>query len=357
MTKITYEYVKEFVECFGYKLISKEYTKSGERLDMICNNGHECSISWDNFKYGRRCRTCADIKKSERFRFEYEEVKNYIESFGCKLKTKDYENNTQKLEIECTCGNVYKIPLHRFKEDDKYKRCIHCRDKKSKKHSYDYVYKYFLSEGYELLSKEYQYANEKVKVKCPEGHVYDVTFANFQYGKRCPKCFGSPRFDFDEVVDMFKNEGYTLLDKEYKNSRQRLNIICDKGHNTTITLADFRSGCRCKICNTSKGERFIAKYLNENGVNNFYNEEYFNDLIGIGGRPLRPDFILPDNKVWIEYDGEFHYRKMYDDDGHEKIKIHDKRKDEYAKKHNWKMIRIPYWEFDNIENILNKEIV
>ena len=45
---------------------------------------------------------------------------------------------------------------------------------------------------------------------------------------------------------------------------------------------------------------------------------------------------------------------MYDEDEYKTLKIHDKRKDEYAKKHGWKLIRIPYWEFDNIENILEK---
>ena len=34
----------------------------------------------------------------------------------------------------------------------------------------------------------------------------------------------------------------------------------------------------------------------------------------------------------------------------------DKIKDEYAKEHDWKLIRIPYWEYDNIENILIKEL-
>ena len=72
---------------------------------------------------------------------------------------------------------------------------------------------------------------------------------------------------------------------------------------------------------------------------------------------LRPDFILPDYKIWIEYDGEFHYEKMYEGDYSDEIRIHDKRKDEYAKKHGWKLIRIPYWEFDNIENILEKELI
>ena len=61
--------------------------------------------------------------------------------------------------------------------------------------------------------------------------------------------------------------------------------------------------------------------------------------------------------VSTEYDGEFHYRKMYEKDSFDILQIHDKRKDEYTKKHEWKLIRIPYWEFDNIENILNKEII
>ena len=31
-------------------------------------------------------------------------------------------------------------------------------------------------------------------------------------------------------------------------------------------------------------------------------------------------------------------------------------KNEYAKENNWNLIRIPYWEYDDIENILNEII-
>ena len=48
--------------------------------------------------------------------------------------------------------------------------------------------------------------------------------------------------------------------------------------------------------------------------------------------------------------------KMICDKGHDDIVINDKIKNKYAKKHSWKLIRIPYWEFDNIETILNKEL-
>lgn len=355
--KITYDYVKDYVELQGYTLVSKEYVRSGERLGMICDKGHECSISWDNFKYGRRCRSCADENKASKFKFKYNEVKSYIESFGCELLDDSYKNNTQKLQIRCSCGNIYKITYQRFREDGKYTRCYECRDRKSKKHSIEYVRSYVESQGYRLISDEYISADTKLKLKCENNHDYNVSFANFQYGKRCPKCQGKFKLSIDEVRELFAKEGYTLLENEYKNTRQRLNIICNQGHITTITVGDFKAGCRCNICRTSKGERVIREYLSRNKIDGIYNQPYFDDLLGIGGNPLRPDFILPEHKIWIEYDGEFHYRKVYDGDGHEKLKIHDKLKNKYAKKHNWKMIRIPYWEFDNIENILNREII
>lgn len=353
--KITYEYVKEYVESFGYKLVSTEYIKSGDRLEMICNQGHACSISWDNFKYGRRCRMCADLNKANKFKFKYEEVESYIKSLGCELLTKDYKRNSQKLDIKCSCGNIYKITYQRFRSDNRYTKCIKCREFKPKKHSYEFIKSYIEENKYTLMSESYNNTNDKLTVKCDKGHIYKVTFANFQHGKRCPYCNG--RMTIEDVRVMFDKEGYILLDDSYINSAQRLNIICDKGHKTTITVRDFKDDCRCNICRSSKGERVVERYLNERNIRYKYNEPYFNDLIGLGGLPIRPDFILPEHKIWIEYDGEFHYRKMYDTDGHEKIRIHDKRKNEYAKKHGWKLIRIPYWEFENIENILNKEII
>lgn len=357
--RITYDYVKEYVESFGYKLISTEYIRSRDKLEMMCDKGHLCSINWDNFKNKRRCRTCSDLYKADKFRLNYIEVKAHIESFGCELVTNKYEKNSKDLDVKCSCGNIYKTTYQRFCSNTaRYSKCKNCRDLKSKKHSYEFVKSFIESNKYTLISDVYENANEKLTVMCNKFHVYDVKFANFKTGKRCPYCNKNGRkLTLEEIKSDFKKEGYLLLDVSYKNNFQRLNFICDKGHRTTITLRDFRDGCRCNVCKRSKGERLIEKYLKENNITYIHDNPYFEDLVGLGGKPLRPDFILPDYKIWIEYDGEFHYRKMYDDDGHEKIKVHDKLKEEYAKKYNWKLIRIPYWEFDNIENILNKELI
>ena len=95
--------------------------------------------------------------------------------------------------------------------------------------------------------------------------------------------------------------------------------------------------------------------------NNFeYKNEYiFNDLISDKNAYLRYDFaVFINSKVTlIEYDGEFHYKKIIDEESFNRRKMLDKQKDEYAINNNIPLIRIPYWEYENIEKILTEALL
>lgn len=127
-------------------------------------------------------------------------------------------------------------------------------------------------------------------------------------------------------------------------------IICDRnGKNQT----------GCPECFKSKGEQKIKNYLDKYLI--IYDREFiFEDLKSDRDNPLRFDFAIFEDKYknklkyLIEYDGEFHYKKYYDEQNFEIQQKHDKRKTNYAKEHNIKLIRIPYWDFNNIEKILDK---
>lgn len=76
---------------------------------------------------------------------------------------------------------------------------------------------------------------------------------------------------------------------------------------------------------------------------------------------LRFDFYIPSRNACIEYDGEQHFDTVDFEGGSsekelkEKLKLNKKRdsiKDKYCKKNGIKLLRIPYYEFDNIENKL-----
>lgn len=154
-----------------------------------------------------------------------------------------------------------------------------------------------------------------------------------------------------------KNKNIKIIDK-YVKSNIKIKFYCEECKNYFYiepgTLL-YNDG-KCPICGASKGEKKIIKYLQDNKIN-FLREYFFNDLRGDKNKPLRFDFAVLNtlNEVvcLVEFDGEFHFKKMYEDHDLEKQKRYDKMKDDYCKEHNIKLLRIPYWEFDNIEDILD----
>lgn len=127
----------------------------------------------------------------------------------------------------------------------------------------------------------------------------------------------------------------------------------------------YKTGC--PECSESKGEKRCIEILTKYNI--YYDIQYtFNDLVGLGGGLLKFDFAVFGDKektklrLLIEYDGEFHYKVIkYKNEPIEiaeqrfkKQQYHDKRKNNYCNKNDIIVIRIPYWDFNNIEEILIK---
>ncbi|MGN1372239.1 MAG: hypothetical protein ACI4XM_08205 [Candidatus Coprovivens sp.] len=298
MKKLTYEDVKNYIESFGYVLLSKEYTNNRTNLKMKCDNEHECEISLSNFKKGRRCKHCKSQKLSEQFKIPYEEVKEYIESFGYELLSKEYVNANEYILINPPC----------------------------------------------------------------EHEAYEVTFSAFKnQGQRCPKCANEHRNDnkkssYEEIKKEFEKEGYKLLSEEYENSKKKLSVQCPKGHKYETSYGNFQQGKRCPHCNESKGEKEIEDILNKYQVN--FCSQYKFDNCRLQRR-LPFDFYLPQYNCCIEFDGEQHYKIVEywgGLDGFVSRVIRDTIKNEYCKNNNIKLIRIRYEEIDSIEEILIDEL-
>jgi hypothetical protein len=110
----------------------------------------------------------------------------------------------------------------------------------------------------------------------------------------------------------------------------------------------------CKICSSSKGESAIKKFLDSNHISHDP-EHRFDDCKYKKALPF--DFYLMDYNICCEYQGIQHYGPYEffgGEKGFEIQKIKDKIKKDYCKKNNIRLIEIPYWEYDNIEIILNE---
>ena len=118
----TYDYVKEYIENLGYKLLSEEYQNNKTKLLIKCDKGHIYETTFDNLKRGRKCRECSGSKKHS-----YEEVKDYLLSFGYELLSNEYKDNKTKLKMKCPNGHIIDLKFNHFKSGVRCSKCKHSK--------------------------------------------------------------------------------------------------------------------------------------------------------------------------------------------------------------------------------------
>jgi hypothetical protein len=138
------------------------------------------------------------------------------------------------------------------------------------------------------------------------------------------------------------------------NRNSRYLVRCDCGKEYEIYANNLIQGSAksCGCIKESHGEEKIRKILSENNIN-FINQKSFSDFYyeDTKGKP-RFDFYLPNYNILIEYDGEQHFRPIYSWDDDQRFalrKKHDIAKNEYAKKNNIILIRIPYTHYNDLK--------
>ena len=128
---------------------------------------------------------------------------------------------------------------------------------------------------------------------------------------------------------------------------------CGKEYN--VRPGSFLRGSRCPYCHVSRGERAIRDFLNLHSIE-FKQEFSDKDCVHVGR--LKFDFAIFKNdklELLIEFDGIQHFEPVDTFGGEEEFKetqIRDNIKNEFCKKNNIPLLRIPYWELENIDNIV-----
>lgn len=142
---------------------------------------------------------------------------------------------------------------------------------------------------------------------------------------------------------------------EYKSAHEKIECKCLKCGETFYLRPDhIRRGIGHSGCNKSLGEERLEKYLKEHNIN-YIGQYYFGDCVR-KERDMPFDFYLPDLNIAIEYDGIQHYEPIVKFGGEEEFaerKLNDYFKTNYCIEHNIKLIRVPYTEYDSMEDFLN----
>ena len=258
------------------------------------------------------------------------------------------------------CGNEFYMDAHNFLQGN---RCPKCQHRSTVKTTEE-----FKEEVYELVGDEYtvvgDYINNHTGIEMYHSKCCKTYFpkpSDFLSGYRCLHCYGNRKTheEFCKEVEE-KYFGDFVVTGEYVNAKTKVKVLHKSCGNESFVLpSDFLLGkVYCKHCSMSKMES-ITKSILENSNIEYEYEKVFDGLVGVKNGLLSFDFYLPDYNIAIECQGTQHEKPIEWFGGEEKFEIqqeHDRRKREYAKKHNIKLIEIWYNEANKIEEILREEL-
>jgi very-short-patch-repair endonuclease len=225
------------------------------------------------------------------------------------------------------------------------------------------------------------YTNNKTKVivVCEKHGQFDV-YPHHHIKKKptvCLKCFHETigpkcRMTQEEFIRRAKEKHGDLYDYSlvnYVTIRQPIEIIC-KIHGVFKQLpGNHLAGRGCVVCNNSKGELRVKNFLDRYKI--VYNtQEWFSGTQiecrnPLTTRPLKFDFYLRDYNLCVEYDGQQHFNPYsFSNNKSDKTmkenleyrQYKDSIKSNYCLDNNIELLRIPYHNIDNIEEILKERL-
>jgi hypothetical protein len=360
---------------------------------------------------GRGCQKCG-IEKNSYSNDEIIKKINSVNSGKYKITYLDKYNkvNNSHILIECKHGNR-KIPISRFLLGQ---GCIYCSGKKW--NTIDLIEKLDNIYNGQYLYNDDFHKGKLLFPICKIHGKFKVNKDRHLSGRGCPKCSKYIKYDtiyFREVLSkkfknlildncdfngvtnyveveckkhgLFKTKAYYLLggygckicsneEKSYSNleyikkcvdkhpeidhslvkytsSKSKIILVCKKHGEFSQNAAYYLNSSKgCPYCQESKGEKRIRVFLEK--INEDYIQEY-----KIENRYF--DFFLPNKNLFIEFNGKQHYQPIKFFGGDEKFqkqKESDLEKNKKINDLNSRLLVIPYWKINNVEEILNEEI-
>lgn len=293
-------------------------------------------------------------------KLSYNYIKEQIERIdGYTLLSTEYKTSTEPLSVMCPKGHIFYPMFYNFIK--KKTRCNHptCKNikiSKSNSNTYEKIKTFIEQYEYKLLSTSYKKSIDKLQLKCPLGHIFEMRYSSFHQGQRCPICSNeNKRTLYINVKNFIEQYGYKLISKDYINAFYKLKLQCPLGHIFEMKYNSFHQGQRCPICSQSKSKPELEIF---NYIKNKYN---YNVISGDRKTIINPktnrflelDVFIPEIKKAIEYNSTHWHTGTY-------VEFKDKIKQNECKNKDISLLIITHdkWiknkDFTIIDNFINQ---
>lgn len=378
--KDTLESIRKRIADTGDKL-SDEFTKynnGDEKIPILCQHCNKIyrNVSWNNWKFrGTRC-SCQTLKKKREKRvMPYAKFLKALtdEGYTTNYDGKDYSGYRHVIWVQCP-DKHYEFETYYDNFVNRERRCPDVShrgtdrniiekefDKKFKTTHESIIYrtnKKFGENRYKFINLPQNVKMiDIIKIQCLIcEHEFNRRLSDFFNNKSkcgCPICYLKERTttkeDFLEKNKIRYGELYDCSNFIYVNNRTKGDIKCNVCENIFQQTPDnfINQKCGCYYCSQTSGEKDVMNYLKNNKIK-FKAQEPF-------GR-MRFDFFLPEYNAYIEFDGQQHFEHIEHFGSYEnflKQRERDQIKNNFCYG-RFPLLRIPYYDQDKINDILNK---
>lgn len=270
-------------------------------------------------------------------------------------------------KCQCVCGAIRDVRLSKLL-DNSCQDCG-CGHEERQKEKIKEKYKHLIGatiNGWTILDiipPDENRLNTHLLCQCQCGTIKEVKLS-YVTKERSKDCGCGRKKTVGELFskDLTGQKFGKLLVVENIDGKRRLGkklyrCLCDCGNEiilqTNQLTTHHTSSCGCLL---SYYNMYINQFLTDSKID--FKSEY---TIWVGDNYYRFDFYLPQYNLFIEYDGEQHYKPVrYSNQSDEEMENsfkrtqeHDRIKNLYCEENSINLLRIPYWEKENIETIIN----
>lgn len=372
MNKLSNIKIKNLVESLNYKLVKIEYFNKRARITIQDTNGYNFLCVSYTLKENK---THKKFHKSNPYTIDNIKLWCKLNNKPFELISESYDGSDKNLQWKCLkddCGEIFEMSWDNILQNH---GCGYCAGQKvglsnclvTKRP--ELVAEWHPTKNGKLTPYDVTYGcNKDVWWKCKNNSKHEwVVSINTRNNNNsgCPYCAGLfPSEDYNLLVcnpDLCDEWNYDKNNKNPEdytpNSGQYVWWKCKEcGYEWESRIVDRSKNKGCSKCIQSKGENIIQCYLYNNNIVNYFQYK-FDDCRNINSLPF--DFYLPLYNCCIEYQGIQHYEPIEFFGGEKQFQLQqklDQIKRNFCRNNNIKLIEIPYWDFDNIEQILAKEL-
>lgn len=345
--KLSLDIARMEAERHGGVCLSDHYIDGRTLMRWRCALNHEWESRLDSIRNsGTWCPFCSEVA-----RITIEEVHEWARSKGGSCLETEFINSTTSMRWRCALNHEWVTFYGRIKHGGTWcPFCAGCTPV-----TLNDACELAKNRGGECLSQTCSGSNDKLRWRCSEFHEWECHFFSVRNNNTwCPICAGNARLSISCADQVAAARNGKCLSIAYKNIKSYLMWECDKFHRWEATLESIKNcGTWCPQCSESKGERKLREIFNSRKI------PFISQLI-LGDLPRKRfdlQYNLEENMIIIEYDGEQHFHQIDyfgSKDRHQEWRVFDQLKTYMAIKSGYKIIRIDYTQFKNIEEHILK---